>query len=202
MAIGIQSLSAQRIHTQTLHIGPMAWDNSQMYVFHSFHSDANQNFNQTFSFSQIGKRQQFQLGQFFRRRYRYELLGGRNYSPELVYVQSTGVDRTLMSASANLAGLFPPAGTEVWHENIAWQPIPVYSMPTWMDGMLAAEADCPRHLSEFNKVFDSPEIRALNKRFKPLYDYLSIHSGRKVQTLYDVENLHNTLYIESIRNLT
>ena len=42
-----------------------------------------------------------------------------------VYARSSDTDRTLMSASAVLAGLFP--------SHHPWQPIPVHTRATWMD---------------------------------------------------------------------
>lgn len=49
--------------------------------------------------------------------------------PLQVYVRSTDFDRTLMSAEANLAGLFPPNGMQRFNPNISWQPIPVHTVP-------------------------------------------------------------------------
>jgi len=46
-----------------------------------------------------------------------------------VHVQSTDYDRTLMSAYSNLAGLFPPAQSQVWNNDLPWQPIPVHTEP-------------------------------------------------------------------------
>lgn len=44
-------------------------------------------------------------------------------------MRSTDFDRTLMSAEANLAGLFPPNGMQRFNPNISWQPIPVHTVP-------------------------------------------------------------------------
>jgi len=38
-----------------------------------------------------------------------------------------------MSAYCNLAGLFPAHGSEVWNENLLWQPIPVHTVPVESD---------------------------------------------------------------------
>ena len=33
-----------------------------------------------------------------------------------------------MSAECNLAGLFPPQGSQVWNDEIPWQPVPVHTV--------------------------------------------------------------------------
>jgi len=38
-----------------------------------------------------------------------------------------------MSAYCNLAGLFPPQGSQVWNENLLWQPISVHTVPADLD---------------------------------------------------------------------
>ena len=51
-------------------------------------------------------------------------------SPHLqIYVRSTDWDRTLMSAQANLAAIYPPNGTQDWNPPLNWQPIPVHTVP-------------------------------------------------------------------------
>lgn len=46
-----------------------------------------------------------------------------------IFIRSTDVDRTLMSAEANLAGLFPPNSSQEFNPGLKWQPIPVHTVP-------------------------------------------------------------------------
>jgi len=57
------------------------------------------------------------------------------YSSEDIYIRSTSVDRALMSAAANLAGLYTPTGDQIWNNNLGtlWQPIPIHSIPRDLD---------------------------------------------------------------------
>ncbi|EPY87244.1 prostatic acid phosphatase long isoform precursor [Camelus ferus] len=75
----------------------------------------------------LGMKQHYELGDYIRKRYGKFL--NESYKHEQVYVRSTDVDRTLMSAMTNLAALFPPKGTSVWNPSLLWQPIPVHTVP-------------------------------------------------------------------------
>lgn len=201
MVIASQSEHIQLIHIKIIDIGQKEWVTWQMFVYfdESIFCVVDNWLNQ--SDFQIGKQQQFALGQFLRRRYR-NLLGDGGFSSKLVHVQSTDIERALMSALCMSAGLFPPAGSQVWNENIPWQPIPVYTMPRRMDHILAADRPCPRYKIARKNVEKSDEICALNKRLKPLYKYLTKNSGKKVNSIVNVRRLYNTLYIEELKNLT
>ena len=53
-----------------------------------------------------------------------------------IYVQSTDVNRCLMSAQSVLASLFPPAGAQQWNTSVAWQPVPVHTVPEEFDHVI------------------------------------------------------------------
>lgn len=143
----------------------------------------------------------FKLGQYFHRRYK-QLLSSK-YSPNKVYVQSTDVDRTLTSALSNLAGLFPPNGEEKWNDDIAWQPIPVHTIPKSMDHILAAEKDCPKYKELYtNYMKASKEVQRIYTEYADIFPYLSRMSGLNVTTITDVYWLYNTLDTEREQNKT
>ncbi|KAJ1073449.1 hypothetical protein K5549_018355, partial [Capra hircus] len=76
-----------------------------------------------------GVRQQLELGRFLRSR--YEDFLSPEYRREEVYIRSTDFDRTLESAQANLAGLFPEAAPG--RSEATWRPIPVHTVPVAED---------------------------------------------------------------------
>lgn len=133
------------------------------------------------------------LGRWLRNRYA-DLLPA-TYSLYDIYVMSTDVDRTLMSAESNLAGLYPPIGDQVWDIK-TWMPIPVHTAPEEQDSLLAAKKFCDKYNFELQRVLNSPEIRKINEENTELYSYLSKHSGSSVTTLETLEYLYNTLFIE------
>jgi hypothetical protein len=49
---------------------------------------------------------------------------------------------------------------------------------------------------------NSPEIQQVLAKYRPLFQYVSQHAGEPVETITDLEFIHNTLFIEEINNLT
>ncbi|XP_031638865.1 testicular acid phosphatase homolog, partial [Contarinia nasturtii] len=148
-----------------------------------------------------GKRQHFKLGQYFRRRY-HKLLGDK-YSPKRVYVRSTDKDRTLMSALANLAGLFPPHAEEKWNEDIAWQPIPVHTIPLNLDYVLRGPDDCPRYSAAFKKYKnESSELKRILKENKENILYWSKMCGSNLTTIEEITQLYGILIVQKEHNKT
>nr|CAH7728383.1 unnamed protein product [Callosobruchus chinensis] len=105
----------------------------------------------------IGKQQHKELGKWLRQRYQTFL--PEKYSEKDIYVRSTDVDRTLMSAEANLAGLFPPHAGQIWDKTLNWQPIPVHTKPEREDALLAAKKHCPKYEMLLKKLLASDYFR-------------------------------------------
>ena len=85
-----------------------------------------------------GMKQEFQLGVELRKRYidQYHLLPPR-YLAETIYVRSTDLNRTLMSAQSLLLGLYPlGTGSSL---PAAFQPIPIHTVPKLQDDLLNAK---------------------------------------------------------------
>nr|CAD7568396.1 unnamed protein product [Timema californicum] len=75
--------------------------------------------------SEIGEEQHFKQGSFFRKRYNHIL--PETYNVNDTYVRSSNVDRTLASARAHLAGLYPPTEQNLAQPNINFQVIPIHT---------------------------------------------------------------------------
>lgn len=149
----------------------------------------------------MGKQQHYELGKWLRQRYQ-SFLNYQEYSVNLTYVRSTDVDRTIMSALANLAGLFPPKRNQEWNTDILWQPIPVHTIPENLDYVLAGKKKCPEYDLEYGLYLQSEEFKKLNETFKDLMEYLSISTGEKMDNFPDILTLYGTLIVQESNNKT
>lgn len=147
-----------------------------------------------------GKRQHHELGKWLRKR--YDSILNKTYSNNEIYIRATDVDRTLMSALSNLAGLYPPQGNDVWDNSIAWQPIPVHTVPESQDYILAGKKSCPAYEYAYSAMKNSPEFQKYDERYTYLYEYLTKWTGRSVDSLESVSIINNTFFIEGLYNKT
>lgn len=148
----------------------------------------------------LGKERHYNLGKYFRNRYSTFLPD--IYSEKDIYVRSTDVDRTLMSAASDLAGLYPPVGKDVWDKDLSWQPIPIHSIPEKLDAVLAAKKPCKKHKYLLKRLFQTEYFRNISHLNHDLYAFLSRYSGDSISSLEKISYLYNTLKIEADNNFT
>lgn len=108
------------------------------------------------------------------------------------------MNRCLASAAANLAGMFPPEGNQVWNENLSWQPIPIHTTPVHLDYLLKGEIACKKHvyLAEQNP----PEYAEVDKKLQSLYDYLEEHSGKRIPNFVEASWLEDNFLVLKQKN--
>lgn len=158
------------------------------------------NFFSTFvSIMQVGKRTQYKLGKYLRRR--YQKLIGDTYSSNRVYIQSTDTDRTISSALCNAAGLFAPSAKEIWQPSIKWQPVPIHTVPKPDDYVLYYLRPCEKIDKLILKYLHSPEMNAIMKKHSEFIKYVEKNSGSKINGIDDIFQIFDPLYIEDLRGL-
>lgn len=117
-------------------------------------------------------------------------------------MRSAQVDRCLMSAAANLAGLYPPTDEQIWNPNLPWRPIPIHSVPKSEDYIMQMAELCPRYEELYQDVLNSVEFKETDALNSKLYAYLSTNLGVQIQSFADIQPWYDTLKIEEINNFT
>ncbi|KAJ7383669.1 mitochondrial acyl carrier protein [Desmophyllum pertusum] len=153
--------------------------------------------------TQIGMKQEYELGKFLKDRYvkEYQLLNS-SYMFKEIYVRSSDMDRCIMSAQTQLNGLYPPQGKQIWRDNLDWQPIGIHVVPRAEDYLLRPlDYKCPRYDELMEKSRQNKEYVDMAKRNKEVLAYISMHAQTKV-TLENAYQIHDTLFCEKSHNLT
>lgn len=144
-------------------------------------------------------RAQYELGKYLRAR--YQNLIGSGYSPNRVFIQSTGEDRNLMSAECTAAGLFPPTDDEIWNDELRWQPIPIHANLLENDYLLNSFVACPRFDQLFQQRLNSSDLKALMEKHRSLIEFMEMNSGMSLKKVNDVWNLYSGILIEHRKGL-
>ncbi|GMS89103.1 hypothetical protein PENTCL1PPCAC_11278 [Pristionchus entomophagus] len=144
----------------------------------------------------VGMGQQYRLGRWVRGRYGKFL--GEKWDRRAMHIRSSDYNRTLMSAQANLAGLFPPSDGEKFDRTIGWQPIPVHTVPREIDVQLYEEIHCPTAERDRDAIFDgSPRAMQVQRENEHLLKFLADRTGiidLKLKTIWTVFDALNAEY--------
>lgn len=149
--------------------------------------------------SNRGKLEEYNLGLQLAERYKDFL--PQKYHLEDVLVQSSYADRCIMSAQLVLAGLFPPIKDQIWNTNLMWQPIPVHSIPRFIDNKIALKKKCSKYDDLLKEALNSERIQKLIVNNTQLFDYITKNTGYNVHDIGTLETLYNTLEIEKLNGL-
>ncbi|KAI6238553.1 hypothetical protein M3Y99_00679000 [Aphelenchoides fujianensis] len=117
----------------------------------------------------LGVQQMEELGAFFRSEYAGSFVDAR-FDRREVFVRSSDSERAIVSASAFLDGLFPPADRR--------HAPPVHgSPPTRRDPLLKpSDFDCPQYEEEARRL-NAPLDAALQWKYRELLAFLGVHTG-------------------------
>ncbi|KAF8360825.1 pho-4, partial [Pristionchus pacificus] len=156
-----------------------------------------------------GMRQHFELGRKLRKRYvdDFKLLSPA-YTAKEVYFRATDLNRTLISAYANAAGMYSgfgvegqnyPSKTALPDWPTGYVPIPVHTIPYNKDHELHPDADCNRLQELYDLVDSSEEYQNYMKQpqVSQVLKYLSGYAGMEL-TPDDIYNFYDPMFCESL----
>ncbi|XP_053472580.1 lysosomal acid phosphatase [Ictalurus furcatus] len=150
--------------------------------------------------SQEGMRQHLELGQFLRKRYTGFL--GEDYNRFEIAVRSTDYDRTLMSAASNLAGLYPPKGSQVFHPGLDWQPIPIHTVSQDEEKLLSFPIEnCPRYQLLMKETERTEIVLNITKTYKDFLEMVRNKAGLKSTSIETIWSVYDTLFCEQKHGL-
>ncbi|VDO51163.1 unnamed protein product [Onchocerca flexuosa] len=155
----------------------------------------------------IGMQQLFKVGKRLSKRYvsRMPPFLSKNYNNKEIYIRSTDVNRTITSAMAVLAGMFPNgiAGKDYPKENSeinwprGWIPIPVHTVELKHDHEGYPFYYCKQAQLLVEKAFQSNDFREITAMHQELLTYLSNVTGyQNLQLKERFNSILDTLIIE------
>ena len=149
-----------------------------------------------------GMQQQYALGEFIKKTYVASDYLPSPYNRTNVYIRSSDVDRTIMSAQTQLSAVFPPTGAQVWDSSILWQPIPVHTASAGNDNILRSyNQNCPAYTDTKTQFMNSKEYKDTNAKYQDLFKTISQATGDTVN-LNNIWQFADTTFCDQNHNIT
>ena len=146
----------------------------------------------------IGARHMYDLGQFYRKRYKSFLTD--NISE--IQAKSIALNRCLTSIECVLAALYPPNNESKIEPDLDWQPIPVLMEPLETDAVLFPESYCPVATNDRSQRKVLPYFKQVNAENKEFMQFLSEKSGTNITTFVQISHLQDDILVKKIHNMS
>lgn len=154
--------------------------------------------------TKLGALQQFRLGQFLRRRYRDFLPA--HYHCNFTHVRSTDNDRAILSAQAQLLGLYPaPVDTDTVMQPGQFplpQLVPIHTVPKRIDQTLKMTSPCPAYKRLWLEMQQSELWKSLHSKYQPFFDQLKQWTGLEKVGLKRTFQIADPIHTWISHNLT
>ncbi|XP_033322530.2 venom acid phosphatase Acph-1 [Megalopta genalis] len=141
----------------------------------------------TLQMPNVGKLNMYDLGTHIRNV--YDKFLGMQYRSETMKVRTAEYPLSILSAQLVNAGLWPPTNLTKWSDDIDWQPIP-FDYAIADEDTLLLGLDCPSFASEMESLMMSDDVKSELLHHKPLFDYVSNHTGMKMLYPSDIALLY------------
>lgn len=133
------------------------------------------------------------MGQWLRKRYDFFL--SDKYRPQDVYIFATNLDRTISSASAVSAGLYPPTDNQIWNQNLLWLPIPIKTAPHECNTIIVHDRKCPRYEKLLKETKMSDYFLEINRNQSSIFELIKNHTGWIIEDIEPVKWLHCNFFL-------
>lgn len=132
-----------------------------------------------YQLTERGKYQAYNLGLYLKSKYGHIL--SRNYRSEEIFIKSTDLDRSKMSAQCVVAGLYSPFNVTEWKgRNTPWIPFPLHTTEISRDWLAKIYQHPERGCSKFHEKLDAAlldETRTINMKYATEFSYVTEMTG-------------------------
>ncbi|KAJ8906807.1 hypothetical protein NDN08_003293 [Rhodosorus marinus] len=165
----------------------------------------------------VGERAHYELGRLLRKRYVETGFLLPTYNASQIHVRSTDIDRTLMSAMAQLSGLYPEGTASVYDTGEAfgnkviksgdiglpsrWQIVPVHTVNADWDSLLIPGKNCDRHAELQAERENSAPFLEKTREVSPLCKKIMKVTGLSACDLYTVSDINDTFTVDEAHGI-